>query len=161
METSLIPSARSAGVPLPLTLLLSHSDAAALESLTAQATEAVDGLTVLAAPDGADAIRLGLHHAPALTVIDLAVPMGGLGAAVTLRELRRQMPLAVLGSDLPAHRAGARRLGVPLFSSAATDSVLEWITLECAVARGKLRPIRHDPWRPFSRALMPGRITAA
>jgi hypothetical protein len=195
MDTSLIPSPASADATLPITLLLAHSDPAASAGLTAQATAAVDGLTVLVAPDGAEAIRLGLHYKPALTVIDLAVPMGGLGAAVTLREVRRQMPLAVHSSDLPAHRAQARRLGVPFFSSEATDCMLEWIALECSVARGKLQPIRRDPkrvyvcaecgygagqttpparcpmchnerwtpepWRPFSRALMTGRFTAA
>jgi hypothetical protein len=145
METSLIPHAASADAPVPLTLLLAHSDAVASAGLTARATSAVDGLTVLAAPDGAEAIRLGLHYKPALTVIDLAVPIGGLGAAVTLRELRRQMPLSVHSNDLPAHRAGARRLGVPFFSSEETHHVLEWIMLECAVARGKLQPIRRDP----------------
>jgi hypothetical protein len=149
METSLIRPAASAAVPLPLTLLLAHSDPTASAGLTSRATAAVDGLTVLAAPDGAETIRLGLHYKPALAVIDLAVPIGGLGAAVTLRELRRQMPLAVHSTDLPAHRAGARRLGVPFFSWDATHHVLEWIALECAVARGKLQPIRRDPKHAF------------
>jgi hypothetical protein len=148
MDTTLNRPDRS-DETLPLALLLAHSDAGRSADLTAQVRAVVDDLAVLSARDGAEAIRLGLHYGPAMVVIDLGLPIGGLGAAVTLRALRPRVPLAIHSSDVQRHRDGARRLGVQFFSPEESDRVVEWIALECAVARGKRQPIRHDPKHAF------------
>ncbi|MGN6377498.1 MAG: hypothetical protein ACTHNU_00955 [Gaiellales bacterium] len=149
MDTTLSRPPGRQDTDLPLALLLAHSDADVAADISARATAAVDGLAVLHAPDGAEAIRLGLHYGPAMVVIDLGLPIGGLGAAVTLRQLRPQMPLAVHSGDLQQHRQGARRLGVEFFSDDEVERVVEWITMECAVARARRQPARSDPKHAF------------
>jgi hypothetical protein len=135
MSTTLLQPAPAADKTLFVHLLLAEPEPETRAELTELATAEVDGLVVLMAPDGAEAIRLGLHYGPALGVIDLGMPMGGLGAAVTLRELRPAMRLAVHSRDKEAFRDGARRLGLPFFGRTERGALVDWISTECAALR--------------------------
>jgi hypothetical protein len=145
MSTTLLQPAPAANATLLVQLLLAEPEPETRAELTMLATAEVDGLVVLTAPDGAEAIRLGLHYGPALGVIDLGLPLGGLGAAVTLRELRPAMRLAVHSRDREAFRDDARRLGVPFFSHTERRALVDWISTECAALRsdGAPHPSRH------------------
>lgn len=135
MSMTLLQPAPAADTTLFVHLLLAEPEPERRAELTELAMAEVDDLVVLMAPDGAEAIRLGLHYGPALGVIDLGLPMGGLGAAVTLRELRPEMRLAVHSSDREAFRDGARRLGVPFFGRTERIALMDWIASECAALR--------------------------
>ena len=135
MSTTLLQPTPAADTTLFVHLLLAESEPKRRAELTELAMAEVDDLVVLLAPDGAEAIRLGLHYGPALGVIDIDLPMGGLGAAVTLRELRPEMRLAVHSSDKEAFRDGARRLGLPFFGRTERVALMDWISSECAALR--------------------------
>ena len=144
MSTTLLQSAPAADTTLFVHLLLAEPEPERRAELTELAMAEVDDLVVLLAPDGAEAIRLGLHYGPALGVIDLGLPMGGLGAAVTLRELRPEMRLAVHSSDKEAFRDGASRLGLPFFGRAERVALMDWISTECAALRSVGVPRRRQ-----------------
>jgi CheY-like chemotaxis protein len=114
-----------------LTLLLADDDARARSLLGALARERVDGLAVLEAWDGAEAIQIGLRQHPQIALLAVGMPgVGGIEAALTLRALRPQIRLA-LGSEQPlVDRGRAREHRLPLFDLRDTDDAIAWLELQ-------------------------------
>jgi CheY-like chemotaxis protein len=99
--------------------------------VAARVRSTVTALAVLEAKDGAEAIQLGLQQRPQIALIDVNMPrVGGIEAAITLRDLQPQMCLALQTGEPAAHR---ERAHVPICPAKGT-----WI---------------HRSWRPFSRGI--------
>jgi len=145
MDATLLPTPARPATTHGIHMLLAEQDADTAADLAARARAEVDGLTVLLARDAADAIQLGLNRSPALAVIDLGLPMGGFGAAVTLRELRPRIQLAVHGADLPRYRGRAQKLHAPFFSRGEWQLLIDWVRQTCSSERG---PRDHVPALP-------------
>jgi CheY-like chemotaxis protein len=112
-------------------LLLADDDAMLRSLVAARVRSTVTALAVLEAKDGAEAIQLGLQQRPQIALIDVNMPrVGGIEAAITLRDLQPQMCLALQTGEPAAHRERAR---VPICQAKGT-----WI---------------HRSWRPFSRGI--------
>lgn len=124
----------------PRVELLLADDDDALRALVASAMgEAVDFVSILEAPDGAEAVRIGLQRRPQLALLDLNMPrLGGLEAALTLRELVPAMRIALntAGPFYPHERA--RELGVPLFDKLEFEQIIEWLGSEARECRHQL-----------------------
>lgn len=109
-------------------LLVADDDPPARSLLASSAREAVGGIVVLEAGDGAEAIQLGLQQRPEIALLDVAMPrLGGIEAAVTLRELQPRMRLALQTADPLGHRARAREERLPLFGKLELDRTLAWL----------------------------------
>lgn len=109
-------------------LLLADDDASLRSLMAARAYAIADALVVLEAGDGAEAIQIGLQRQPQLALIDVNMPrLGGIAVAMTLRELRPQMRLALHTADPLAHRDRARECGLPLFDKLELDRVVGWL----------------------------------
>lgn len=113
---------------LPLQLLLAD-DVARMRSLLAScAREAIDGLVVIEAADGAEAIQRALQRRPQFALLDVNMrPLGGIEAALTLRELLPDIRLALQTNNPYAHRGLAREHRLPLFDKGDFDHALAWI----------------------------------
>lgn len=123
-----------------LELLLAGEDAGARSLLASLARERVHGLVVLEAADGAEAIRLGLHRRPQIALLDVAMPrLGGIDAAITLRDLQPQMRLALHSDEPLAHRARARDHGLLIFDTLRLDAI-GWLELQAEICAGRLSP---------------------
>jgi CheY-like chemotaxis protein len=113
----------------PRVLILVADDDRPTRSLLAScAREVAAAGVVLEAEDGAEAIQLGLQRKPEIAVLDVDLPrLGGIEAAVTLRELQPRMRLALQSADplTDVHRARASRL--PLFSKLDLDRTGAWL----------------------------------
>jgi CheY-like chemotaxis protein len=73
-------------------LLLADDDAMLRSLVAARVRSTVTALAVLEAKDGAEAIQLGLQQRPQIALIDVNMPrVGGIEAAITLRDLQPQM----------------------------------------------------------------------
>jgi CheY-like chemotaxis protein len=111
-------------------LLLADADARLRSLVASRACEHVDALIVLEAGDGAEAIRIGLQQRPQLALLDVDMPrLGGIEVAMTLRELRPQMRLALQSADSHAHRDRARECRLPLFDKLEIDRAYVWLEL--------------------------------
>lgn len=132
METSAIVSPREERESdLRLSLLLADDDARLRSLLAARARDAVEELTVFEAEDGAEAVQVGLQQRPHLALLDVQMPrLGGIEAAITLRELHPQMRLALCTADPDAHRERARRQRLPLFDKLKVERALRWLELQ-------------------------------
>lgn len=109
-------------------LLVADDDLLARSLLAASVRDIPEELVVLEAEDGAEAIQLGLQESPEIALLDVNMPrLGGIGAAVTLRELRPLMSLALHTGEPLAHREHAQSYGLPLFSKLELDHTLAWI----------------------------------
>lgn len=112
----------------PVLLLVADDDPPARALLAASARSALGEVVVLEAEDGAEAIRLGLQLRPELAVLDVDMPrIGGIEAAITLRELEPSICIALWTGDPQAHRARAREQGLPLFGKLELDRTLSWL----------------------------------
>jgi CheY-like chemotaxis protein len=112
-------------------LLLADDDAGLRSLLAARACEVVDALVVLEADDGAEAVQIGLQRQPQLALLDVNMPrLGGIDVALTLRELRPGMRLALYTADPAAHRDRARECRFPLFDKLALERVFGWLELQ-------------------------------
>ncbi len=57
------------------------------------------------ARDGAEAVRLAIHHKPDLVILDLAMPgMSGIEAGKTIRQLYPKVPIILFSMHAPLIR---------------------------------------------------------
>jgi CheY-like chemotaxis protein len=114
-----------------LKLLLADDDDRLRALEAGRACEVVEGLIVLEAKNGAEAIQIGLQQRPQLALLDADMPrVGGIEVAMTLRELQPQMRLALQTADPPAYRGRARECRLPLFDKLQLDRVFNWLELQ-------------------------------
>lgn len=124
-------------------LLVADDDAWVRVQLAAAARRAADGLSVLEAEDGAEAVRLGLQRCPGIALLGVRMPrLGGIEAAVTLRELRPQMRLALHAVDPHVHAPRARELRLPLFDTLDPERAIRWLELQVRTPADAARPGR-------------------
>jgi CheY-like chemotaxis protein len=110
-----------------LRLLVADDDRLERSLLAFCARERVDRIAVLEARDGAEAVQLGLQLRPEIALLDVNMPrLGGIEAAVTLREMR----LALHTADPLAHRERARAHHLPLFGKLELDHTLAWLAAQ-------------------------------
>ncbi|GEM_PF-1915498 len=120
-----------------LELLVADDDAELRSIVAARAGERIEALAVLEAADGAEALRIGLQHRPQIALLDVSMPrLGGLEAALTLRELRPQMRLALQTGDPLAHRERAREHHLPLFDKLELDRAIRWLESQAHACAG-------------------------
>jgi CheY-like chemotaxis protein len=130
--------------------LLAGGDAGARSLLAALARERVESLKVLEAADGAEAVQVGLLRRPQIALLDVTMPvLGGIQAAITLRELHPQTRIALASGDSLSHQDEAREQCLPLFDKLDLDRALDWLELH-AQAFAK---------RPSSRSLLPRKLS--
>jgi CheY-like chemotaxis protein len=123
-----------------MTLLVADDEPSLRALLATRAGLALEGLTVLEAEDGAAAVQIGLQQRPQLALLDVQMPrLGGLEAAVTLRELQPNMRIALCTARPDVYRDRARELGFPLFDKLDVDRAMRWLELQ---ARAVERPPR-------------------
>lgn len=124
----------------PVELLIADDDPGLRSLLASHARDAGDGLAVLEARDGAEAIQLGLQRRPQIALIDVNMPrIGGLEAAITLRELDPGMRLALYSADVPAHRERAHEHRLLLFDKLELDRAIGWLQLQVRGCSSSLR----------------------
>lgn len=112
-------------------LLVADDDPLARSLLAACVREIADGIVVLEAEDGAEAIQLGLQQRPEIALLDVNMPrLGGIEAAITLRELRPELSLALHTADPLPHRERVQALGLTLFGKLELDRTLAWLHAE-------------------------------
>jgi CheY-like chemotaxis protein len=169
-----------------LALLLADNHPGSRSLVATLARERIEALAVLEAEDGREAVQIGLEQRPQIALLDVAMPrLGGIEAALTLRELEPTMRLALHTGAPLAHRDRARALGLPLFDKLDLDRALAWLErqvrpstgappwtqgLECATCGygvARRRPPERcpmcggedawieAPWRPFTRERVP------
>ena len=109
-------------------LLVAADDFPARSQLVSFARDAVGEIAVFEAEDGAEAIQLGLQRRPDIALLDVDMPrLGGIEAAVCLRELRPRIRLALRSGEPVAHREQAHELRLPLFCKQDLDRTLAWL----------------------------------
>ena len=112
----------------PVRLLVADDDPPSRSLLALHVRESVGEIVVLEADDGAEAIQLGLQQSPEIALLDVNMPrLGGIEAAVTLRELRPGMSLALQTGDPLAHRECADAERLPLFGKQERDRTIAWL----------------------------------
>jgi len=125
-----------------LALLLADDDAALRALMADRARELVDKLAVLQAADGAEAIQLGLQRRPQIALLDVSMPrLGGVEAALTLRELQPQIRLALQTGDTRAYRDTAREHRLPLFDKGDLELALAWLGAQAKSYIATQRPV--------------------
>lgn len=109
-------------------LLVADDDALTRSWFALWAREAGGGIVVLEAEDGAEAIQLGLQQNPDVALLDINMPrLGGIEAAVTLRQLQPRMRLGLHTGDPRTHQERANEQGLPLFSKLELERTLAWL----------------------------------
>ena len=117
--------------PRRLQLLLGAGDAGLRSVFAARACELVDSLVVVEAGDGGEAIQIGLQREVQLALLDVNMPrLGGIEVAMTLRELRPQMRIALQTTEPLIHRERARAYRLPLFDKLELERVIGWLELQ-------------------------------
>lgn len=117
----------------PIRLLVADDDPLARALLSSRARDIVREIAVLEAGDGAEAIQLGLQHRPEIALLDVNMPrLGGIEAAVTLRQLQPRMRLALQTGDPLTHRERARQQRLLLFGKLELDRTLAWLRAQLA-----------------------------
>src|SRR5947207_14306151 len=81
--------------------LMVAGDDAELRSLVAVgARRRIDGLSVVEAEDGVEAIQLGLERRPQFALLDVSMPrVGGIEVALTLRAFEPRMRFGVYANN--------------------------------------------------------------
>jgi CheY-like chemotaxis protein len=109
-------------------VLVADDDRRARSLLSSGARDTLREVVVLEAEDGAQAIQIGLQQRPAVALLDINMPrLGGIEAAITLRELQPRMRLALQTADPLGHRERASAHQLPLFSKLELDHTLAWL----------------------------------
>jgi CheY-like chemotaxis protein len=134
MEALAVPRQMSEEVYEPrVRLLIADDDRAARSLLASCACDAVGKIAVFEADDGAEAIRLGLQESPEIALLDINMPrLGGIEAAVTLRELKPRMRVALRTGDPRIHRDRAHEHRLPLFGKLELARTLAWLEAQVA-----------------------------
>jgi CheY-like chemotaxis protein len=132
MEDLAVPPDSGFSDDEPRVRLLLADDHPPIRSLLAAfVRDTVDGIEVLEATDGAEAVQLGLQQRPQIALLDVNMPrLGGIEVAITLRELRPQMRVALHTADPHLHRDRARAHRVPLFDKLELDRALSWLAVQ-------------------------------
>ena len=130
-------------------ILVADDDRLERSLLAFCARETLGEIVVLEAEDGAEAIQLGLQQHPEIALLDVDMPrVGGIEAAMTLRELQPRMLLAVHGGDSHTYRDRAHRNNLTLFGKLELDDTLAWLhaqverCIETRLEQG--RPRKHS-----------------
>jgi CheY-like chemotaxis protein len=114
-------------------LLIADDDPAARSLLASCACDVVGEIVVLEAGDGAEAIQLGLQQSPEIALLDINMPrLGGIEAAVTLRELKPQMRVALQTGDPQTDRERAHEHGLPLLDKLELERTRAWLEAQLA-----------------------------
>lgn len=133
MEDRVVPLGTTAVREPAVRLLLADDDARTRALLASWAREAVGDVAVLEAQDGAEAVQLGLQRRPEIALLDVNMPrLGGIEAALTLRELQPRTRLALQTADPLAHRERARDERLPLFGKLELDRAVAWCRAQVA-----------------------------
>jgi CheY-like chemotaxis protein len=112
-------------------LLVADDDSVARSQLALSVREAVGEIVVLEAEDGAEAVQLGLQRRPDIALLDINMPrLGGIEAAITLRELQPRMRLGLQTGDPLMHREQAHEHRLPLFDKLELDRTLAWLRIQ-------------------------------
>ena len=117
--------------------VLVADDDAPVRSLLATLLEATAGVaSVVAAEDGAEAVRLARDEHFDVAVLDLSMPrLDGVDAALALSSLRPVLRIALHSSDPKLLRQRAAGLDLPLFDKADFDRLREWVERQATEAR--------------------------
>jgi CheY-like chemotaxis protein len=114
-------------------LLIADDDRAGRSLLASCASDAVGEIVVFEARDGAEAIRLGLQQSPEIALLEINLPrLGGIEAAVTLRELKPHMRVALQTGEPRTHRDRAHEHRLPLFGKLELEPTLAWLEAQVA-----------------------------
>jgi CheY-like chemotaxis protein len=114
-----------------LEVLVADDDGGARSLLTELVYERLGDLAVLEAADGAEALQLALQRRPQIALLDVGMPrLDGIEVALTLRELRPEMHLALQTSDPRAHRKRAHEHRLSLFDKLELDRAVSWVELQ-------------------------------
>jgi CheY-like chemotaxis protein len=114
-------------------LLIADDDRAARSLLASCARDAVGEIAVFEAVDGAEAIRLGLQQSPEVALLDVNMPrLGGIEAAVTLRQLKPHIRVALRTGDPRTQRDRAHEHRLPLFGKLELERTLAWLAAQVA-----------------------------
>ena len=109
-------------------LLVADDDPRTRSQLALCVADIVGEVVVLEAADGAEAIQLGLQRSPDIALLDVNMPrLGGIEAAITLRDLRPRIRLGLRTGDPLTHRQHAHEHGLPLLSKLDLDRTLSWL----------------------------------
>jgi CheY-like chemotaxis protein len=132
MEEIAVPPDMRANEHEPLVqLLVADDDALARSLFISSARETVGEVVALEAEDGAEAIQLGLQQRPDIALLDVNMPrLGGIEAAITLRELEPRIRLGLQTANPFTHREQAYEHRLPLFSKLELDRTLSWLQVQ-------------------------------
>ena len=123
-------------------LLLADADARLRWLLASCARRCFAGTIVLEAGDGAEAVQLGLQRRPQIALLDVDMPkLGGIEVALTLRELRPRMHLALQTAEPRTYRDRARDHDLPLFDKRELNRGLGWLERQVQLCADR----RHEP----------------
>jgi CheY-like chemotaxis protein len=118
-------------------LLLADDDASLRLVLAARVRDTAEALELFEAKDGVEAVQVGLQQRPQIALLDVNMPrLGGIEVAITLRELRPQMRVALQTADPRSHRDRARVHGLPLFDKLDLDDAVRWLESQAQACRG-------------------------
>ena len=107
--------------------VLVADDDAPFRSLLGTLLRQTSGASVLTAADGIEALQLGLQFRPQVVVLGLQLPrMDGVEVAITLRDMRRSIPIALQSPDPHALHVCASGLELPLFDKLDLSGLLAW-----------------------------------
>jgi CheY-like chemotaxis protein len=112
-------------------VLVADGDAHLRALVVTELQTSSDHLRVVEAPDGAEAIRIGLQRRPQIAVLDFTMPyLGGIEVAATLHELTPSLRIAFHTADPRAAEERAYELGIPVFDKRKSERMLAWVKLE-------------------------------
>ena len=132
-----------------MTILIADDESSLRSFLALKLRDSVADVEVLEAIDGAEAVQLGLQQHPPIALLDVSMPrLGGLEAALTLRNLRPTMEIALQSGDAEEHRVRAADLGLPLFDKRDLEQPLAWVK-----ARARELITRENRSRPTEKRL--------
>lgn len=141
-EITALRNVGSSGRGRRVQLLVADGDALARSRLASSMRGAVDELVVLEAEDGAEAIQLGLQRRPDVALLDVDMPrVGGIEAAITLRELEPRMRIGLQAGEPLAHRERVHEHRLPLFDKLELGRRLAWLQAQvdwCVEKRSEL-----------------------
>jgi CheY-like chemotaxis protein len=122
-------------------LLLADPDARMRWLLASCARRCFAGIAVLEAEDGAEAVQLGLQRRPQIALLDVDMPkLGGMEVALTLRELRPGMHLALQTAEPRTHRDRAHENDLTLFDKLELNRALGWLERQVQLCADRRLP---------------------
>lgn len=130
----------------PVRLLIADDDAAFRTLTVARAIDVARprSLAVHEAENGAEATRIAVHRRPHIALLDVNMPrLGGIEAAITLRDLLPQLRLALYTADPRACRTRARDLRLPLFDKRDVQEAIGWVEAQVDACRASTPLQRH------------------